>query len=135
MTVTFARNCAITPSKIRPWSWLERQRWGYWLKAREAAPPSQVLKPVFPDARWTLVFIYLPSGELGEAQRFTLAQLKALDRRLLVVCAAPGPGDVPAELLDMGTRCTGRGCAASTSPAMPLACMLSRLGLPTPTCL
>lgn len=101
MTVTFARNCTITPSTIRPWSWLERQRWVYWLKVREAAPPSQMLKPVFHDARWTLVFIYLPSGKLGEAQRFMLAQLKALDRRLLVVCAAPEPGDVPAELMDM----------------------------------
>lgn len=101
MTVEFARNRAVVPTRVLPWSWLERQRWRYRLTAREMMPPSRMLKPVFPSTRWTLVFIYLPSGELGEAQRFMLAQLKTLDRRLLVVCAAPGPNDVPAELLDM----------------------------------
>lgn len=101
MTVEFARNRALKPTRVLPWSWLERQRWRYRLTAREAMPTSRMLKPVFPDARWTLVFIYLPSGRLGEAQRFMLARLKALDQRLLVVCAAPEPGDVSAELLDV----------------------------------
>lgn len=101
MTLEFARSRAITPTQVLPFSWLDRQRWRYRLTAREAMPLSRMLKPVFPHARWTLVFIYLPSGGLGEAQRFMLARLKALDRRLLVVCAAPEPGDVPAELLNM----------------------------------
>lgn len=109
MTVQFARNRALTPTRVLPWSWLERQRWRYRLTAREAMPPSRTLKPVFPDARWTLVFIYLPSGGLGEAQRFMLARLKALDRRLLVVCAAPGLGDVPAELADMADALCWKG--------------------------
>ncbi len=109
MTVEFKRNCAIVPTLVLPLSWLDRQRWRYRLTAREAMPPYQVLKPVFPDGRWTLAFIYLPSGGLGEAQRFMLARLKALNRRLLVVCAAPEPGHVPAELLDMADALCWKG--------------------------
>ena len=61
-------------------------------------PPSRVLEPVTPSSRWTLAFIYAPAGTLVEAQRFLLARLRALDRRLLVVCAAPDPACVPPEL-------------------------------------
>jgi len=109
MTVAFKRNCPITPTRVLPWSWLERERWRYRLTAREAMPPHQMLKPVFPDARWTLAFIYLPSGGLGEAQRFMLARLKAMDRRLLVVCAAPAPEQIPAELSGMADALCWKG--------------------------
>jgi lipopolysaccharide biosynthesis protein len=61
-------------------------------------PPSRELKPVFAAPRWTCYFIYLPDGALTDAHRFTLAALRRSSRRLLVVCAAPGPGDVPADL-------------------------------------
>lgn len=61
-------------------------------------PRSQVLKPVLPCARWTLVFLYLPSGKLAEAQRFILRKLRRLDRPLLIVCASPDQGSIPDEV-------------------------------------
>lgn len=101
MTAVFSRDCVIKPDNVKPWSWLERQRWRYRLTARKPAPSSKVMKPVFSDTHWTLMFIYLPSSELGEAQRYALRQLKALGRRLMIVCAAPKPCNVPEELLEM----------------------------------
>lgn len=65
------------------------------------APAAAELIGVRQAASWTAYFIYLPDGELTAAHRFTLARLRDLDRKLLVVCAAPHAADVPAELRRM----------------------------------
>lgn len=97
----FETNYTFTPTRVLPFSWLERERLRYRFKARQAMPRSQMLKPVFPGARWTLCFIYLPSGGLAEAQRLLLSRIKAMNRHLLIVCAAPEPNSIPAELVGM----------------------------------
>ncbi len=97
----FARDRSFIPTRMLPWSRWEVKRLRARLLKRAAMPPSGVIKPVYPAARWTLVFIYLPSGPLGAAQRFMLDRLRTLDRRLLIVCAAPGPDQVPVELRDV----------------------------------
>lgn len=52
-----------------------------------------------PQARWIAYFVYLPSGGLTAAHRFTLRRLReARDAGLMVICAAPAPAAVPAEL-------------------------------------
>lgn len=44
-------------------------------------------------------FIYLPSGGLTEAHRFTLRRLREMQNAgLIVICATPAPEAVPAEL-------------------------------------
>lgn len=63
-------------------------------------PVSRMIKPVFSSPVWTLFFVYLPTGELNQTQRFTLCQLKKLNRSLLIVCAAPEPSQIPVELRD-----------------------------------
>lgn len=90
------RNWDYTPSAT-PLSF-DREVRAILLHGLQRAPASAVLKPVTPHPRWTLYFVFTPDGQLTTAHRFTLAKLKTLDRRLLVVCAAPAVGDVPAEL-------------------------------------
>jgi lipopolysaccharide biosynthesis protein len=65
------------------------------------APPRAELRPAYDASRWTCYFIYLPDGRLSAAHQFTLDRLRFLDRRLLVVCAAPSPACVPGELHDL----------------------------------
>lgn len=65
--------------------------------SRGAPPASQVLVPPVGGGWWSLYFIYSPEGCLAPAHDFTLARLAALGR-ILVVCAAPGPEQVPAAL-------------------------------------
>lgn len=65
---------------------------------RIPAPAHRVLTRPTGSGPWTLYFAFLPGGELAAAHRDTLARLRALDRRLLVVCAAPDPASVPDDL-------------------------------------
>ena len=65
------------------------------------APGSRCLAPIRPYPAWTVYFMFSPAGQLTAAHRFTLERLKALDRRLLIVCAAPDPSMVPEELHDI----------------------------------
>lgn len=65
------------------------------------APAAREIIAVRQAPRWTCYFIYLPGGVLTPAHRFTLTRLRAMDRRLLIVCATPAIGDVPSELTAM----------------------------------
>lgn len=65
------------------------------------APLNQALRPIEARARWNGYFLYLPDGLLSEAQRFTLARLRAMHGGLFAVCAAPEPAMVPHELRDV----------------------------------
>ncbi|MBJ6123338.1 rhamnan synthesis F family protein [Sphingomonas mollis] len=67
------------------------------MRGRVPAPASRALIPITPAPRWIVYFIYLPSGGLTAAHRYTLERLHAADARLAVICATPD-GDVPAEL-------------------------------------
>lgn len=87
---TFAPGSA--PWKVRAARYRERFR------GRIAAPDHQVLTVPSGVGAWTIYFVYLPDGRLDPAHRFTLDRLRALGRRLLVVCATPNAGAIPAEL-------------------------------------
>jgi hypothetical protein len=68
------------------------------LRGRVAAPASEVLVPPKGEGAWIVYFVYLPEGRLDPAHRFALDRLRALGRRLLVVCAAPNAAAIPPEL-------------------------------------
>lgn len=70
------------------------------LSGLQRRPRSVMIIPVFPAPFWTCYFVYAPTGELSEAHLFTLARLRTMDRRLLVVCAAPSIEQVPELLRD-----------------------------------
>jgi lipopolysaccharide biosynthesis protein len=98
MTRLIGRNWNYAPSCAPLWYKMGRLKIA--LTLRRGAPESIELKPPSNCSRWTLYFTYLPSGQLDEAHRFTIAKLRDLDRNLMVVCAAPSPNDVPFELID-----------------------------------
>jgi lipopolysaccharide biosynthesis protein len=61
-------------------------------------PSRKELIAPTPADRWTCYFIYIPDGQLTEAHRFTLAKLRKMPSRLMVVCAARDPSLIPEEL-------------------------------------
>lgn len=65
---------------------------------RVSAPASEILKLGVTAQLWSAYFIFTTDGTLQAAHRFTLDRLAAMDRRLLVICAAPTAADVPGEL-------------------------------------
>lgn len=65
---------------------------------RIPAPAHELIVPPRGDGPWIVYFAYLPHGQLDLAHRFALDRLRTLGRRLLVVCGAPTPAAVPAEL-------------------------------------
>jgi len=99
---------AVAPTLVRDWDfkpsraplWYERERLTSALRLRHAPPKSEMLKPVSASPRWSLYFVYLPDGVLGEPHQFTLDQLRKLDRKLMVVCAAPTSADIPPALIE-----------------------------------
>jgi hypothetical protein len=68
------------------------------LRGRIAAPASALLAAPGGEGPWIVYFVYLPDGRLDPAHRFALDRLRALGRRLLVVCAAASPAAIPDEL-------------------------------------
>ena len=79
---------------LRPY---HRRFWLNFVTGLRRAPPTRVLRAATPAPRWAIWFVYAPDGTVGAAHRFTLDRLKALDRKLLIVCASPD-GRVPPEL-------------------------------------
>lgn len=65
------------------------------LRGRIAAPQHEVLDVPEGDGPWIIYFVYLPGGQLDPAHHFALDRLRALGRRLLVVCATPRAIDIP----------------------------------------
>lgn len=66
---------------------------------RIAAPAHEILVAPNSDGPWIIYFAYLPEGTLDVAHHFALGRLRALGRRLLIVCAAPSARAIPAELM------------------------------------
>jgi hypothetical protein len=84
----------------RPPLWYQKVRFKAIFRKRRRPPRFEAIKPISGGGdAWTLWFIYLPDGNLGESHRFTIERLLKLDRRLLIVCATPNPYDVPAEVV------------------------------------
>lgn len=97
------------PGLASHWDFVASKR-QYWLSFRREArrllrsrpaPAHQVLKPLHPRDCWFTYFIFAPDGRLSESHRFTLRRLRDMNRGVFVVCAAPGPGEVPQELFDL----------------------------------
>jgi len=95
------------PSRVA--GWFHRERIRDFLFRLCRAPRAQVLRSVTSDTRWILYFAYLPGGSLTPAHRFTLARLGKETAKLLVICAAPGTEDVPAELYDLADALIWKG--------------------------
>jgi len=75
-----------------------RQRIKNFVTRLRRAPPIRILRRADRAPAWILYFVFLPDGQLTPAHRFTIARLKAMDPKLMIVCAAPDPDVVPPEL-------------------------------------
>lgn len=67
---------------------------------RKQGPEWQCIRAMTPAPRWIGYFMFLPDGVVTGHHRFTLDRLRDHDARLAIICAAPAPQMVPAELLD-----------------------------------
>lgn len=85
------------------------------------APAAAILKPVTPVERWNCYFLFLPTGTLSAAQRFSLARLRELEGELLVICAAPTPSNVPDELHALSTALIWKGLSGYDFSAYSIA--------------
>ncbi len=66
---------------------------------RKPFPKHHAVTPIrAPRDVWVAQFVYAPKGVLSGSQRVTLRRLKDLGLPLLVVCAAPTPQEIPAEV-------------------------------------
>ena len=65
------------------------------------APPSRALRVLQDSPRWNGYFLFLGDGQLTPRHRYTLARLRMLRGRLLVICATPTADMVPPELLEI----------------------------------
>ncbi len=68
------------------------------LRGLRHAPAHHAIIPICSRPRWIVFFVYLPSGGLTAAHRFTLERLRQADAGLCIICAAPTPADIPAEI-------------------------------------
>lgn len=92
----FVARWAFTPS---PPGWeIRRERLRARLR-RGAFPEHHAITPIrAPRDVWAVHFAYAPRGVLSGSQRVTLRRLKDLGLPLFVVCAAPTPQQIPAEV-------------------------------------
>lgn len=61
-------------------------------------PAWQAVRPLTAQAAWTVYFLYAPDGVFAPTHQFALARLRDAGHRLMVVCAAPQPSAIPAEV-------------------------------------
>ena len=97
----FQRAMAFEPSNVKLLGWLSRQRINYRLRYTQPPPAFEVVKPCWPNPKWTLFFLFAPEGSLKESQRATIKRLKQLERKLLIVCATPYTAQIPQEVADL----------------------------------
>ncbi|MCH4891865.1 hypothetical protein GO308_01915 [Sphingomonas sp. SFZ2018-12] len=70
------------------------------LAGRRAFPQWHAVVPVRPADRWNCLFLFAPDGTLSATQRHTLALVRGLSGRLMVVVATPDPGQIPDGLVE-----------------------------------
>lgn len=68
---------------------------------RSKMPDWRTIQAIHSRQRWIVYFIYLPTGILDEAHRFTLERLRAADAGLAIVCATPDPSIMPDKLREV----------------------------------
>lgn len=95
------------PSRVE--GWFSRERIRDFLFRLRPAPPTRIIRAATQQNRWILYFAFLPDGQLTPAHRFTLEKLRCAQASLLVVCATPDAGDVPAELHDIADALIWKG--------------------------
>jgi len=91
------------------------------LTGRRPPPQYRALKPVAPRPRWNAYFAYLPDARLSPGHLFTIERLRRLDGGLLVICATPGPADVPEELRSMADALYWKGLSGYDFSAYAIA--------------
>lgn len=93
MMMPIERNWDFTPSRSRL-RYTLRYHWRF-LYAQGSGPAWECLCPPTLQKRWQIYFMFLRDGVCTDVHEYTLKQLKSSDMPVLVVCAAPGPEDVP----------------------------------------
>lgn len=77
--------------------WRIRQAVETVIRRSQPRPSWQAIVPLTPHPAWTVYFLFAPDGLFTPTHRFALERLRDAGHRLMVVCAAPSPGAVPAE--------------------------------------
>jgi len=113
------RDWSFRPSRPSPMTRMRRLR--SLATGLRPAPPHLAIVAAGPERRWNAYFAYLPTGRLTPAHEYTLRRLRALPGGLLVVCAAPGPQDVPQALTDLADAVYWKGLAGFDFSAYALA--------------
>ncbi len=67
-------------------------------RGRVRAPAHLVLMPPVYTGDWTIYFAFMPDGQVQPAHRFAIAALKALGRKLMIICATRDAQAIPEEL-------------------------------------
>ncbi len=75
------------PSPIAARIRIKRLR--HWMTGRRPAPQWHMVRPVTRAARWNVLFLYAPSGDLDRDQHRILDRMRGLSGSLLIVLATP----------------------------------------------
>lgn len=78
--------------------WRIRQAVETVLRNSQPRPEWRSIRPVQPQAAWTVYFLFSPDGAFGDHHRFALERLRDSGHRLMIVCAAPTPSQIPVEV-------------------------------------
>lgn len=78
--------------------WRIRQAVEIVVRNSRPRPGWQAILPLSPQHDWTVYFLFAPDGVLTPTHRFALARLRDAGHRLMVVCAAPSPSVIPADV-------------------------------------
>lgn len=65
------------------------KRLRHWMTGRRPAPHWRTVRPVTQAARWNVLFLYAPSGDLDHDQHCILDRVRGLAGSLLIVLATP----------------------------------------------
>ena len=78
--------------------WRIRQAVEMVVRNSQRRPGWQAILPVTSQRAWVVYFLFAPDGRFTPTHRFALERLRDTGHRLMVVCAAPAPAAIPAEI-------------------------------------
>lgn len=78
--------------------WRIRQAIETVVRNSQPRPGWTAIRPVSQQPAWTVYFLFAPDGIFTPTHRFALERLRDAGHRLMVVCAAPTPSAIPAEV-------------------------------------
>lgn len=78
--------------------WRIRQAVETVLRNSEPRPGWHAIKPINAQPAWSVYFLFAPDGVFSPVHRFALERLRDAGLRVMVVCAAATPADIPTEV-------------------------------------